>query len=446
MPRTSRLIASLALAAFAWNTPVHAQQWVQQATAQSPGAQWFLPLTYDEFNSEAVLFGGFAGAWFDDTWLYANGTWRQAQPTTVPPARCCHSLAFDLVRGRVVMFGGADASNADINDTWEWDGANWTQMQPTNAPSPRRQPRMAFDPTRGTVLLFGGGTGSSGTTVFDDTWAWDGTNWTQLSPRTTPPARWSHALVTDWIRAEMVMFGGAQRAGTGLLDDTWLWDGNDWRLATTTFGPSPRWRVRGAYSSTRSRTVFVGDTSTETWEWDGSRWWLSDAGLPGARSANGMAGSLVNPTTVLYGGSGTNTTLEYLADRAGIVYSGVGCGANPPTITANTLAVPGTSLDGAVMGCPSTLALIALNLAPPAAGPFDLASFGAPGCTAEVEPNGALVLFAPVMAGGIAAWSLAIPNTPSVVGLEVYAQGFPLAPGANPTGILATGVCVASVF
>ena len=34
-------------------------------------------------------------------------------------------MAYDLRRGRVVMFGGTSAT-----DTWEWDGADWTSIIP----------------------------------------------------------------------------------------------------------------------------------------------------------------------------------------------------------------------------------------------------------------------------------------------------------------------------
>lgn len=75
MPRSSSLFVNLTLtAAVAATTQVTAQQWVQQQTAPHPAASWFLPLAYDELNSEAVLFGGFASTWFGDTWLYANGS------------------------------------------------------------------------------------------------------------------------------------------------------------------------------------------------------------------------------------------------------------------------------------------------------------------------------------------------------------------------------------
>ncbi len=45
---------------------------------------------------------------------------------------------------------------------------------------------MTYDAATGTVLLFGGRVNG---TVLSDTWSWDGTTWTQLTPATSPAAR-----------------------------------------------------------------------------------------------------------------------------------------------------------------------------------------------------------------------------------------------------------------
>ena len=38
-------------------------------------------------------------------------------------------MAFDGARGNAVLFGGSDVSpNRDFNDTWTWDGSDWTQV------------------------------------------------------------------------------------------------------------------------------------------------------------------------------------------------------------------------------------------------------------------------------------------------------------------------------
>ena len=54
---------------------------------------------------------------------------------------------------------------------------NWAQETPKNSPTPRAGATMVFDAARGQIVLFGGYDPSG---PFNDTWVWDGTNWTQM--------------------------------------------------------------------------------------------------------------------------------------------------------------------------------------------------------------------------------------------------------------------------
>ena len=127
-------------------------------------------------------------------------------------------MAYDSGRGRTIMFGGATGSGAaqDLSDTWEWDGTDWTRINTKNSPKPRRNPMLTYHLTGGKALLFGGGTGSSGPPFFGDTWTYDGRDWTQLSPKNSPTARWGGAftpLLVVWAlnymswREAFVLFG-----------------------------------------------------------------------------------------------------------------------------------------------------------------------------------------------------------------------------------------------
>lgn len=70
-------------------------------------------------------------------------------------------MAYDSLRGRVVLFGGA-ITNGALGDTWEWDGTDWTQMA-TSGPSRRYGHALAYDSRRQRVVLFGGQTNIPGT-------------------------------------------------------------------------------------------------------------------------------------------------------------------------------------------------------------------------------------------------------------------------------------------
>jgi hypothetical protein len=83
-----------------------------------------------------------------------------------------------------------------------------------------------------TVVLFGGMTGPA----VNETWTWDGKDWTQLAPKTAPDPRQSVGLAT--LGNRLVLFGGWDGAAT-YYDDTWFFDGTEWSPASTV-GPSFR--------------------------------------------------------------------------------------------------------------------------------------------------------------------------------------------------------------
>jgi hypothetical protein len=83
-----------------------------------------------------------------------------------PAARLNAAMAFDSTTGRTVMYGGISATGALLNDTWAWDGSSWSQV-PTQSPGALTTPRMSDDPADRGVLLMGllvppGDVGTSG--------------------------------------------------------------------------------------------------------------------------------------------------------------------------------------------------------------------------------------------------------------------------------------------
>ena len=85
-----------------------------------------------------------------------------------------------------------------------------------NKPSARRGPVMVYDSAYGATVLFGGYAGSD----LDDTWKYDGVNWSQQNPASKPSARRCQAMAYDSARGLVVLFGGRGDAG-GYVNDTW---------------------------------------------------------------------------------------------------------------------------------------------------------------------------------------------------------------------------------
>jgi hypothetical protein len=217
---------------WAWNGAT----WTQLQPGWSPP-----PLTSSVFSplgQSLALFGGYtAGTIYQDVWLWNGAGWAHEAPATNPSPR--QAPAGAVVGGKLVIFGGEDDMFDPLGDTWIYDGTTWTQAQPAHSPSPRRGAVAAS--FEGKLVLFGGDTlpPSYGDWLsVDETWLWDGTDWTQAQPAQSPDARSfaSMAAAGD----QVVLFGGGTFGGNyGSPEGTWTWDGSSWTKHTGA-GPSPR--------------------------------------------------------------------------------------------------------------------------------------------------------------------------------------------------------------
>ena len=415
--------------------------WVQRNPATRPPARGHHSMTYDIARGVTVLFGGWTGSTIGDTWEWNGVSWTQKSPAVSPPARYGHALAFDIVRARVVLFGGTN-DIVGLADTWEFDGTNWVQQQPTTMPG-ARSCCMEYDAARGRIVLFGGGAVAGGAvTTFNDTWEWNGVVWTQRSPATSPPPRWSHGMAYDFVRARTVMFGGDPDGHSQHLNDTWAWDGTNWTQVPAA-GPSGTIGFGLANDATRELVVLFGGHATahETWLLDHAAW-RRDPRLPApaARTWGSIAYDLIRGRTVLFGGWFFDDTWEYDPGViARLTTYGSGCAgmSGVPSLrpVGASLPIVGTTFQLELLGIPGSAAAISIGLSNSqwtgGTLPFDLGALGMTGCTLHASPD--VVFFTPVVAGrATLAWSL--PNAPSLIGVRFYNQGFVLDPGINPLG------------
>lgn len=243
----------------------------------SPPFRSDFPMSFDAARQVTVLFGGCCsngGGFFGDTWEWNGTAWSQPMPETSPSARAGAGLAWDARRTVGLLFGGCASSTAGCTpqgDTWEWDGTNWSQLSPATSPPPRADHHMAYDSGRGVTVLFGGCTSYNNnaecTQTVNDTWEWNGVTWTHPTPATSPPARFSHGLVFDSDRGVSVMFGGCQPVNgqcidpNNLMNDTWEWNGQAWTQMAVAPDVPRRQNFGMAYDSVRQVTLIFGGTS-----------------------------------------------------------------------------------------------------------------------------------------------------------------------------------------
>ena len=144
---------------------------------------------------------------------------------------------------------------------------------------------MAYDPAIGQLVLFGG-TGANGT-VLNDTWTYNGTTWTQLSPLTSPPARSDSSMAYD----PAIRPAGPLR-----------WDECHRRLPLTTPGRStappgpscPPRQPAGAYRLVHGLRPGDGPTGPLRWE---PYWRLDSVGFNDTWTYNGTTWTQQSPIT-----------------------------------------------------------------------------------------------------------------------------------------------------
>ena len=254
-----------------WSAPLLAQEpnWVLKSSANSPPGRDYPATAYDAARGQLVLFGGESPSTLNDTWIWDGTNWTQKAPANSPTPRFGHAMAYDAAHSQVVLFGGQESveqlSTGVRNDTWIWDGTNWTQKFPANSPTPRYVHAMAYDSVHSQVVLFGGyDFGYCG-----DTWTWDGTNWTQQSPASSPAARSGHAMAYDAAHSQVVLFGGSNNNGN--FNDTWVWDGANWTQQSPANSPPVRSYHAMGYDAARGQVVLFGGSANslfnDTWVW-----------------------------------------------------------------------------------------------------------------------------------------------------------------------------------
>jgi hypothetical protein len=164
---------------------------------------------------------------------------------------------------------------------------------------------MAYDPVSQKIVMFGG---YGRYRYFNDTWTFDGTNWKRQKTSSAPSARAAASMAFDKVLQKLVLYGGWD--GQHYQGDTWTWDGatSTWTPETAVRSPEP---VTGPmlFSDPHNGRVdnfggFDGQFySLTTWRWrDGSWHKLHPAETPSARGSAVYATDPVRKQTVLFGG------------------------------------------------------------------------------------------------------------------------------------------------
>lgn len=438
MHRTLTCRSALVLAA---TTSLACAQWTQKAPTTSPTARVGAAMDFVPANLGAVLFGGSAGiALSNQTWVYDGLDWTLQAPATSPSGRFGAKLVYDAARARAVLYGGL-ATNISVpppnNDTWEWDGTNWTLMSPTTNAGNRYNYGMCYDTVRSRIVMYGGASTQLLTPPNNQTWEYQGTTWNLVTTTGNPGPRERPAMCFHQGLGKAVMFGGGN--GSGVLDQTWLYDGvaGTWtQLTIAGSKPSARNAATMVYDADRNLCVLTGGQDTtgvlsDTWTFDGTKWTQqptttqtvrdhASTYMPNTREVVKFGGFVAAPNTQ------SNQTWEI---GGGIFGSGcVGTNGVPSLVAANA----------PLLGQPWSVGLTNLNptfnIAILAFGfvqlpGIDLSFLNMPGCAAFTFADITLTITG---SAGAANWTW--PSVAGSLGDAFYGQAFCVDPAANLFG------------
>jgi hypothetical protein len=209
--------------------------WTQQAPSSSPPGRGWHAMATDLARARIVLFGGTSnpGVPLGDTWEWNGSDWSQRIAAPAPPLAMYTAMVWDASRDVTVQFGGwAGAGNAYSGQTWLFDGAAWRNDPRVAAPPPRGHHTMAYDFVRNRAVLFGGGDLFS--TFMADTWEYEPgviARWNPIGtgcagtagvPVLRPAAGSLPVLGTTFVlEAAPIPGSGVALAGLGFTNQQW---------------------------------------------------------------------------------------------------------------------------------------------------------------------------------------------------------------------------------
>lgn len=275
---------------------------------------------YDPVSRRLVLYGGFP----NDLWTFdlAADQWSRLPAGGAPPAwRSEHTAVCDPVRSRMIVFGGRQPGiTTGSNDLWQLTlGPNpqWSPLTATGGPPAARYLHSAiYDPVRDRMIVFGG-FGPQG--YVRDIWALSlgGTPaWSQIVPQSMPDAvnaRYGHTAIYDPYGDRMLVFGGDDNLDYG-RGETWglVLSGTPvWTRVAPASGPAERGGHTAIYDATRERMVIYGGPYRH------DTWALSLSGTPAWDSIGTGTPPSVGAARAIYDPVGDRMVVFGGADDAG---------------------------------------------------------------------------------------------------------------------------------
>ncbi len=194
------------------------ESWQELSTYGTPPSPRQTPGIIDDANNRMIIFGGGdASSQFSDAWSLDLGslTWSQLSPSgTPPPERFAHTVVYDVIAQRMIVFAGVAWGMPGYNDVWELDltqgSESWQQLSTSGTPPEVRSRHWCVLDQDNYSLIMGFGYNYDGYfTFFSDVWSLDlnTLTWQQRFPGSIAGRRGACAVYDS---PNIFVFGGDQ--------------------------------------------------------------------------------------------------------------------------------------------------------------------------------------------------------------------------------------------
>jgi len=218
-----------------WIYDIEGNVWTELDPPDSPSPRSDAAIVYDPDNGVVILHDGYCrdNSHPRDVWVYdfGVGNWRQMDPDEGPLPQYGHHMVYDSRNGRVVMYGGhwsiPDPRSHGYSDgVWVYDYPtdSWTKVDEATSLPSRYWHQMAYDEVRGKMVVFSGSMGDD--SKRNDTWFFDTDHltWERQEFEEVPEARANSALAYDSAHQKIVLVGGMGSFDDPPFDDLWVLD------------------------------------------------------------------------------------------------------------------------------------------------------------------------------------------------------------------------------
>jgi hypothetical protein len=135
-------------------------------------------VTYDASRGITTAFGGQSNGFSNAVTREWDGVaWATRSPAAAPSARANHGSAYDVLREKSLIVGGASSAclSSACKDVWEWDGTIWRErtvadIENDGSMAGRTTLSAAYVPAEGGTYVYGGNVGDTGLSFY----RWDG--------------------------------------------------------------------------------------------------------------------------------------------------------------------------------------------------------------------------------------------------------------------------------